>query len=262
MATQEQNKQNRTKLVAGNWKMNGGLASNEALIKGFSAEAKPGVDVSVFCPFPYLAQVRDLVKGTPIQFGSQDVSAQASGAFTGEVSVPMLKEFGVTQVIVGHSERRQYHAETSQAVAAKTVTAIQAGLLPIVCVGETLAERESGQVEAVIASQLDPVIEKASAFVSNGIWPLVIAYEPVWAIGTGVTATPEQAQEVHQMIRGRLQAALGATVAQSTRILYGGSVKPANAQEIFSKPDIDGGLIGGAALSASDFSGIIRAARG
>ena len=134
--------------------------------------------------------------------------------------------------------------------------------MPIVCVGETLAERESGQVESIIASQLDPVIEKAAAFVKNGVWPLVIAYEPVWAIGTGVTASPEQAQEVHEMIRARLHAALGEVVAQSTRILYGGSVKPSNAQEIFSKPDIDGGLIGGAALSASDFSGIIRAARG
>jgi triosephosphate isomerase (TIM) len=254
--------QKRTKLVAGNWKMNGGLVANEALIKGFQADAQAGVDVSVFCPFPYLTQVQGLVKGTSIQFGSQDVSAQASGAFTGEVSVAMLKEFGVTQVIVGHSERRQYHAETSQTVAAKTVAAIEGGLLPIVCVGETLAEREAGQVESVIASQLDPVIEKAASFVKNGLWPLVIAYEPVWAIGTGVTASPEQAQDVHQMIRARLLAALGANVAQSTRILYGGSVKPANAQEIFSKPDIDGGLIGGAALSASDFSGIIRAAKG
>lgn len=254
--------QKRTKLVAGNWKMNGGFAANEALIKGFVAEAQAGVDVSVFCPFPYLAQVQGLVKGSSIQFGSQDVSAQASGAFTGEVSVAMIKEFGVSQVIVGHSERRQYHAESSMTVAAKAVAAIQGGLLPIVCVGETLAEREAGQVESVIASQLDPVIEKAAQFVTNGTWPLVIAYEPVWAIGTGVTASPEQAQEVHQMIRARLQATLGADVAQSTRILYGGSVKPANAQEIFSKPDIDGGLIGGAALSASDFSGIIRAAKG
>lgn len=252
----------RTKLVAGNWKMNGGLESNQALIQGFKSDVLPGVDVSVFCPFPYLTQVRDLVKDSLIQFGSQDVSAQTSGAFTGEVSVSMLKEFGVTQVIVGHSERRQYHAESSQLVASKAVAAIQAGLLPIVCVGETLAERQSGQVESVIASQLDPVIEKAASFVKDGVWPLVIAYEPVWAIGTGVTATPEQAQEVHQMIRSRLQAALGVNVAQSTRILYGGSVKPANAKEIFSKPDIDGGLIGGAALSASDFSGIIRAARG
>jgi triosephosphate isomerase len=255
-------KQQRQKLVAGNWKMNGGFVANESLIKGFLAEVQNGVDVSVFCPFPYLAQVQGLVKGTSIQFGSQDVSAQISGAFTGEVSVGMLKEFGVSQVIVGHSERRQYHSESSQTVAIKTVAAIEGGLLPIVCVGETLAEREAGQVESVIASQLDPVIEKATHFVSHGMWPLVIAYEPVWAIGTGVTASPEQAQEVHQMIRARLNATLGADVAQSTRILYGGSVKPANAQEIFSKPDIDGGLIGGAALSASDFSGIIRAARG
>lgn len=252
----------RTKLVAGNWKMNGSLEANRALVNGFIPAIQNGVDVSVFCPFPYLSQVAGLVATTTVRFGAQDVSAKSNGAYTGEVSVGMLKEFGVTQVLVGHSERRQYHAESSVGVAQKAVAALEGGIQPIVCVGETLVEREAGQVEAVIASQLDPVIELAARFVQNGAWNLVIAYEPVWAIGTGVTANPEQAQEVHALIRARLRAALGESVAQTTRILYGGSVKPSNASEIFAKPDIDGGLIGGAALSADDFSGIIRAALG
>jgi len=255
-------KQARKKLVAGNWKMNGSFDSNEALILGFLPEVDDQVDVSVFCPFPYLAQVAKLLQDQGVAHGAQDVSSKASGAYTGQVSVGMLKEFEVTQVLVGHSERRQYHAECSITVAEKAVAAIAGGITPIVCVGETLAEREAGQVEAVIASQLDPVIELCSKFVENGMWNLVIAYEPVWAIGTGVTASPDQAQEVHAMTRNRLQAMLGTEVAQSTRILYGGSVKPGNASEIFSKVDIDGGLIGGAALSSDDFSGIIRAARG
>ncbi|HEX4855750.1 MAG TPA: triose-phosphate isomerase [Limnobacter sp.] len=255
-------KNTRKKLVAGNWKMNGDFDSNEALILGFLAEVDERVDVSIFCPFPYLAQVQRLLDGHAVAFGAQDVSARASGAYTGEVSVNMLKEFGVQQVLVGHSERRQYHAETSIAVAEKAAAAITGGITPIVCLGETLAEREAGQVESVIASQLDPVIEKCAKFVSEGQWNLVIAYEPVWAIGTGVTASPEQAQEVHALIRQRLAAMLGENLAQTTRILYGGSVKPGNAAEIFAKVDIDGGLIGGAALSAADFSGIIRAARG
>ncbi len=252
----------RKKLVAGNWKMNGSLDANEALILGFLPEVDASVDVSVFCPAPYLAQLQRLLDDQPVAFGAQDLSAHASGAYTGEVSAAMLKEFGVTQVLVGHSERRQYHAESSETVAKKAVAAIAADLTPIVCVGETLREREAGQVESVIASQLDPVIEQCASSVKNGVWPLLIAYEPVWAIGTGVTASPEQAQEVHALIRGRLKAMLGDEVAQSTRILYGGSVKPGNASEIFAKDDIDGGLIGGAALSSDDFSGIIRAARG
>lgn len=255
-------KQARKKLVAGNWKMNGNFDANEGLILGFLAEVDQQVDVSVFCPFPYLAQVGKLLESQLVAFGAQDVSAKASGAYTGEVSVDMLNEFGVSQVLVGHSERRQYHAESSITVAEKAVAAISGGITPIVCVGETLVEREAGRVEAVIAAQLDPVIEQCAKFIENGVWNLVIAYEPVWAIGTGVTASPEQAQEVHAMIRARLNAMLGAEVAQSTRILYGGSVKPGNASEIFAKEDIDGGLIGGAALSSDDFSGIIRAARG
>ncbi|MDP3189631.1 triose-phosphate isomerase [Limnobacter sp.] len=252
----------RKKLVAGNWKMNGSFDSNEALILGFLAEVDDQVDVSVFCPFPYLPQVAKLLEDQSVAYGAQDVSSRASGAYTGEVSVSMLNEFGVKQVLVGHSERRQYHAETSVTVAEKAVAAVSGGITPIVCVGETLAEREAGLVESVIASQLDPVIERCSKFVENGAWNLVIAYEPVWAIGTGVTASPEQAQEVHAMIRARLNAMLGSEVAQSTQILYGGSVKPGNASEIFAKVDIDGGLIGGAALSSDEFSGIIRAARG
>ena len=252
----------RTKLVAGNWKMNGNLSANESLIKGFLPHVQKGVEVAVFCPSPYLAQAQSLLAGTPVHWGAQDLSKHASGAFTGEVSAAMLKEFGASMVLVGHSERRQYHGESSSLVAEKAVFAIQSGLTPVVCVGETLSERESGQVESVIASQLDPVLEKTACFVSAGRWPLVLAYEPVWAIGTGVTASPAQAQEVHAMIRSRAKAVLGSDVAQSTRILYGGSVKPGNAAEIFSQLDIDGGLIGGAALSADDFSGIIRAALG
>lgn len=252
----------RKKLVAGNWKMNGSLKTNADLINGFMPEVSDAVDVSVFCPSPYLSQLQSILGGTAVRYGAQDVSSQGSGAYTGEVSVGMLKEFGVAQVLVGHSERRTYHAESSLAVARKAVAAIEGDITPIVCVGETLAEREAGQVESVIASQLDPVIEHCSRFVSNGAWNLILAYEPVWAIGTGVTASPEQAQEVHAMIRARLLSMLGAEVAQSTRILYGGSVKPGNAAEIFAKVDIDGGLIGGAALSSADFSGIIRAARG
>lgn len=251
----------RKKWVAGNWKMNGSLSSNKALIEGFSSEVDSSVDVSVFCPFPYLTQVLELVDGSPIVCGAQDVSAHQSGAYTGEVSCSMLQEFGVTQVLVGHSERRTYHGETSGVVAEKAKAAIEADLFPIVCVGETLAEREAGLVESVLASQLDPVLEKTGTFVNNSIWPLAIAYEPVWAIGTGVTASPEQAQQAHEIIRKRVAATLGLEVAQHTRILYGGSVKPENAAEIFQQTDIDGGLIGGAALKSTDFSGIIRAAR-
>ena len=255
----------RKKFVAGNWKMNGSLAANQALLKGVLAavdESVNQVSVSVFCPFPYLSQLSGLLNQSSIQFGAQDVSAQTEGAYTGEVSANMLLEFGVTQVIVGHSERRVYCNETSDLVARKAQAALKAGLLPIVCVGETLQERQANLVESVIASQLDPIVQRCASFVQNGSWSLVIAYEPVWAIGTGVTASPEQAQEVHAMIRARLFSMLGENIAQSTRILYGGSVKPSNAEQIFAKEDIDGGLIGGAALSSVDFSEIIRAARG
>ena len=252
----------RKKWVAGNWKMNASLAANKALIEGFLPQVDAAVDVSVFCPFPYLAQVASLLEGSSVALGAQDVSAHASGAFTGEVSSAMLKEFGAMQVLVGHSECRTQQAQSSALVALKTGAAAKAGLFPIVCVGETLAQREAGLLESVLAEQLDPVFEHCAFAVADGVWRLAIAYEPVWAIGTGVTASPEQAQEVHAMIRARIKVVLGETVSQNTRILYGGSVKASNAQEIFAKEDIDGGLIGGAALSFVEFSGIIRAARG
>lgn len=252
----------RRKLVAGNWKMNGGLHANAELINGFLPAAAGDVDVSVFCPFPYLAQLHELLRDSNVCLGAQDVSTQQHGAYTGEVSVSMLKEFGVGQVLVGHSERRSIHAESSLLVAQKAVCALEAGITPIVCIGETLKEREAGLVESVVASQIDPIVESCSRFVVDGRWNLIVAYEPVWAIGTGVTATPGQAQEVHALIRHRLSAMLGSGLAESTRILYGGSVKSSNAAEIFEQEDIDGGLIGGASLSPVDFSGIIRAARG
>ncbi|GLR26822.1 triose-phosphate isomerase [Limnobacter litoralis] len=252
----------RKKLVAGNWKMNGSLVANETLIKGFLPEVTDAVDVVVFVPAPYLAQVQGLCQGSAVKWGAQDVSSMPNGAYTGEVSLPMLEEFGVTHVLVGHSERRTYHFESSDAVADKALAAIEASIVPIVCVGETLQEREAGRVVEVINAQLDPVFDRCGRYAQNGKWPVIVAYEPVWAIGTGVTASPEQAQEVHAAIRQRVQEKLGLEVAQSTRVLYGGSVKPSNAAEIFAKNDIDGGLIGGAALSSSDFSGIIRAARG
>ena len=251
----------RKKWVAGNWKMNGGLAANEDLIRGFSGDLDGAVDVSVFCPFPYLLQVSQLTQALAIQFGAQDVSAHSSGAYTGDVSAAMLKELGAAQVIVGHSERRTMHQESSQTVGLKARAAIDAGLFPLVCVGETLAQREAGEVQSILASQLDPIIEHTASHAKGGVWSLAIAYEPVWAIGTGLTATPDQAQDAHRLIRSRIAAALGEEVAQSTRILYGGSVKPTNAAEIFSQTDIDGGLIGGASLKSGDFSGIIRAAR-
>lgn len=252
----------RKKFVAGNWKMNGSLATNQSLIKGFVQEVDGSVDVAVFVPAPYLVQIQGLCSDTPIKWGAQDVSSKSEGAYTGEVSLSMLQEFGVTHVLVGHSERRTYHAESSHTVAEKAQAAIQAGVVPVVCVGETLQERQANRVLEVIHSQLDPVLQLCGVYAQNNAWPVVVAYEPVWAIGTGVTASPEQAQEVHAAIRSYLAEKLGEGVAQSTRILYGGSVKPGNASEIFAKNDIDGGLIGGAALSSSDFSGIIRAARG
>lgn len=256
----------RKKLVAGNWKMNGSLEENQLLINALKHDLNENnsgaVDVSFFCPSPYLSQLHVLLKGTRFSYGSQDISEQLSGAYTGQISAKMVREFGATQVIVGHSERRAYQSESSRLVASKAQTAIENNLLPIVCVGETLEHRESNQVESVLAEQLDPIIEKTAAFVKASEWPLVIAYEPVWAIGTGVTASPDQAQAVHVLIRERVAAALGTEVSQSLRILYGGSVKPSNAEEIFSQNDIDGGLIGGASLKSDDFSGIIRAVKG
>lgn len=245
------------KLIAGNWKMNGSLAANEALVKALIAGlgAQPGCDVAVAVPAPYLAQVHALAAGSPLALGAQDVSQHEAGAYTGETSAAMLREFGVRYVLVGHSERRQYHGETDAQVAVKTQRALAAGITPIVCVGETLAEREAGDTEAVVRRQLAAVIHLNGHCISE----VVVAYEPVWAIGTGKTASPEQAQEVHAFIR-RSIAGSDAAVADKVRILYGGSMNAANAATLLAQPDIDGGLIGGASLKAEDFLTICRAA--
>lgn len=247
----------RRKLVAGNWKMNGSLAANAALVAGIK-EGLPAdaCDVAVCVPAPYLAQVQGAVAGSAVALGAQDMSAHASGAFTGEVSAAMLQEFGVQYVILGHSERRAYHGESDAAVAAKTVAALKAGLVPVVCVGETLEQREAGQTNEIVGGQLDVVLAALSAEEAARI---VVAYEPVWAIGTGKTATPEMAQEVHAMLRARL-GAKSAEAAAKVRVLYGGSMKPDNAGQLLAMADIDGGLIGGAALKAADFLAIIKAA--
>lgn len=247
----------RQKFVAGNWKMNGSLAANASLIEGIRAGlADTAVEVAVCVPAPYLAQVASLVAGSAVKLGAQDVSAFTSGAYTGEVAAGMLKEFDCAYVTVGHSERRAYHGETDEVVAAKAVAALAAGLIPVVCVGETLAEREAGHTDAVVGRQLDAVLAVVPA---QDLSKIVVAYEPVWAIGTGKTATPAMAQEVHAALRARLaQKSLEAAV--KVRILYGGSMKPDNAKDLLAQPDIDGGLIGGAALKATDFLAIIQAA--
>ncbi|OOG42786.1 triose-phosphate isomerase [Polaromonas sp. A23] len=248
------------KLIAGNWKMNGSLAANEALLTAVAAgmPAQPVCAVAVCVPSPYLAQFQALalsVRGlSAIDLGAQDVSAKASGAYTGEVSAAMLKDFGCRYVIVGHSERRQYHAETDALVAEKAQQALAAGITPIVCVGETLAEREAGQTENIVKRQLAAVIHTNGHCISE----IVVAYEPVWAIGTGKTATPEEAQAVHAVLRAQLKAATDH--ADRVKILYGGSMNAANAASLLGQPDIDGGLIGGASLKANDFLTIIAAA--
>jgi triosephosphate isomerase len=248
----------RKPLVAGNWKMNGSLESVRALLEGIKSgiAAVHNADVAVCPPFVYIAEAEKLLTGSQIGWGGQDLSAETSGAFTGEVAASMLKDFGCRYVIVGHSERRTYHRESDKLVAKKYAVARAAGLLPILCVGETLEEREQGITETVVARQLDALIELEGV---DALKDGVIAYEPVWAIGTGKTATPEQAQEVHAFIRGRI-AGMSSEVADGLRILYGGSMKPDNAKELIGKPDIDGGLIGGASLKAEDFLGICTAA--
>ena len=247
----------KKRLVAGNWKMNGSLAANELLVKALLAGVgTPGCDVAVCVPGPYLAQVGALVAGSPIALGAQDVSAQAQGAYTGEQSAAMLKDFGVRYAIVGHSERRQYHLESDELVAAKTAAALANGITPIVCVGETLAEREAGHTAEVVKRQLAAVIHVNGHCISE----IVVAYEPVWAIGTGKTATPAQAQVVHALLRAQLHHAASQHAA-GIRILYGGSMNAANAAELLAQTDIDGGLIGGASLKAPDFLQIIAAAR-
>ena len=245
------------KLVAGNWKMNGSLAANAALVQALLADRAQawGCDVAVCVPAPYLAQLQSLTQGSALALGAQDVSAQEGGAFTGENAAAMLKDFGVRYCLVGHSERRQYHQESDALVAAKAQRALAAGITPIVCVGETLAEREAGDTEAVIKRQLAAVVHVNGHCISE----IVLAYEPVWAIGTGKTASPDQAQAVHAVLRQQLQAASAS--ADRVRILYGGSMNAGNAASLLAQPDIDGGLIGGASLKAADFLSIIRAAQ-
>lgn len=243
------------KLIAGNWKMNCGLAANEALLRALLAQiGSPAAEVAVCAPTPYLAQMQSLLHGTAIAWGAQDVSPHEQGAYTGEVSVAMLRDFGCRFAIVGHSERRQYHGETDALVAAKAQRALAGGVTPIVCVGETLAEREAGQTEAVVKRQLAAVIHTVAHCTSE----IVVAYEPVWAIGTGKTATPEQAQQVHAVLRAQIAAATAHP--ERVRILYGGSMNAANAASLLAQPDIDGGLIGGASLKAPDFLQIVAAA--
>jgi triosephosphate isomerase (TIM) len=249
----------KQKLIAGNWKMNGSLSANDTLLHAVQqglAQALNGkkAQVAVCVPAAYLSQVQQLVKGSGIDLGAQDVSAHEQGAFTGETSAAMLKDFAVRYAIVGHSERRQYHGETDEQVAIKAQRALSAGSTPIVCVGETLAEREAGKTEEVVKRQLAAVIHANGHCISE----IVVAYEPVWAIGTGKTASPEQAQAVHAVLRAQLKAAT--EHSDRVQILYGGSMNAANAAELLGQADIDGGLIGGAALKAADFLTIIAAA--
>jgi triosephosphate isomerase len=246
----------RKSLVAGNWKMNGSSTSIEVLMTGILAgAAKSAADVLVCPPYVYLQQVADLVAGSSVKLGAQDVSAEAGGAFTGDISAGMLKDMGCDYVIVGHSERRAIHGESSQLVAQKFVAAQAAGLIPVLCVGETLEEREAGKTMVVVSEQFSAVLDLAGV---DAMKNAVLAYEPVWAIGTGKTASAEQAQEVHAGLRA-VAAAQSADVAGGLQILYGGSVKPSNAGELFAMHDIDGGLIGGASLQADDFLGICAA---
>jgi triosephosphate isomerase len=243
------------KLIVGNWKMNGGLAANQALLDGLRAGLGAVRSRSAVCvPHPYLAQVQLLLAGSPIALGAQDVSAHNAGAYTGEVSASMLRDFGVRYCIVGHSERRQYHGESDEAVALKAKQALSQGITPIVCVGETLAQREAGQTEAVVKRQLAAAIHENGHCISE----IVVAYEPIWAIGTGHTATPAQAQQVHAVLRAQIKAATAH--AERVSILYGGSMNAANAADLLAQPDVDGGLIGGAALRAPDFLSMLKTA--
>jgi triosephosphate isomerase len=244
----------RRKLVVGNWKMHGSHPANAELLAGILAARPFGADVAVCVPFPYLSETAVTLAGSDVRWGAQDVSAHEQGAYTGEVSAAMLAEFGCRYAIVGHSERRALHGEGDQLVADKARAALARGITPIVCVGETLQQREADETEAVVKRQLSAVIHTLAHCVGE----IVVAYEPVWAIGTGRTATPEQAQQVHALLRAQLQAAT--PHADGMRLLYGGSVKPDNAGQLFAQPDIDGGLIGGASLKSADFVAICRAA--
>ena len=242
----------RTPLVAGNWKMHGSRASNRALLDALLAgiDGLEGVECAVCVPYPYLGEVAERLAKTPLAWGAQNLSEHAPGAFTGEVAAPMLAEFGCRYVLVGHSERRQLYGETDAVVAAKFAAVLGHDMTPVLCLGETLEERDAGRTEQVIGRQLEAVLERNE---KDAFKRAVVAYEPVWAIGTGRTASPEQAQTVHAFLRSRLYP--------ETRIVYGGSVKPANAEAIFAMPDVDGGLIGGASLVAGEFLAIARAAQ-
>jgi triosephosphate isomerase len=248
----------RVKLVAGNWKMNGSLASGQALVKAIlpPLAALGRARYAVCPPYPHLAAIGQAVRGSSVALGAQDVCQFDDGAYTGAVSCAMLKESGCTYAIVGHSERRAVFGESDEVAAQKYAQALKHGMTPILCVGESLAEREAGTTETVVARQLDAVMKKSGV---EAIGKGVVAYEPVWAIGTGKTATPQQAQDVHAFIRGRIAAADG-KVADALTILYGGSVKAGNAAQLFAMSDVDGGLIGGASLVADEFVAICRAA--
>jgi triosephosphate isomerase len=248
----------RRPIVAGNWKMNGSRAENDALLDALSSRlpADAAAEVVVCPPFVYLPDVVRTLRDSNVAVGAQDVCAEAAGAYTGEVSGAMLRDVGCRWVIVGHSERRALYSESESLVARKFAAALARDLLPILCVGEQLADREAGRTADVVARQLDAVVELCGI---QAFARAVVAYEPVWAIGTGRTASPQQAQEVHRFIRGRL-AERDANIAGSLRVLYGGSVKAANAAELFGQPDVDGGLIGGASLQAEEFAAIVAAA--
>jgi len=249
----------RKPIVAGNWKMNKTVAEAVTLVEAIKEKAAniQGVDIVVCPPFTALQAAKAALAGSSVDLGAQNVHWEKSGAYTGEVSVEMLREVGCHYVILGHSERRQYFKETDEQVNRKAKAALAGGLYPIVCVGELLEERESGRMESVISTQVRGSLAGLSA---NDLLKTVVAYEPVWAIGTGRTATPAQAQEVHALIRSLLKELADEHVAQSVRIQYGGSVKPSNAKELFGQPDIDGGLIGGASLEAGSFLDIVRGA--
>ena len=243
------------KLIVGNWKMNGSLAANQELVRAVTAGLGTATcKVAVCAPAVYLPQMQQLASGSTLMWGSQDVSAHEQGAYTGELSAAMLREFGVRYAIVGHSERRQYHGETDAVVATKAQRALAAGITPIVCVGETLAEREAGHTEEVVKRQLAAVIHTNGHCISE----IVVAYEPVWAIGTGKTASPEEAQHVHALLRAQLKAAT--QHPEHIALLYGGSMNAANAASLLLQNDIDGGLIGGASLKSADFLSIVAAA--
>ena len=245
----------RSSLIAGNWKMNGNLQSVVELVEGIKAGDAGKAELAIFPPAVFLMKVGGMLADSEIALGAQNVGDQKAGAFTGEIAAAMLKECGCRYALVGHSERRSLYLETDQLVAARFAMAVASGIIPILCVGEALQERDQGITEDVVAAQLDAVIDLSGI---DGIARAIIAYEPVWAIGTGKVATPDQAQEVHAFIRGKL-ARLDVGVAEQVKILYGGSMNPSNAAELLSQPDIDGGLIGGASLQADDFLSIAQA---